>query len=86
MDIDKTISENAFNKLIPRPTLYIYGTEDPVIAPEIIPLQEALIDTTYTILALPSGHSLMQKAEGEVIRKIMMHLEQSGSTDVRREF
>lgn len=58
-------------KNIIRPTLYIWGNQDPVIAPNIIPLQKAYIDAPYDEVELDAGHSLIQEKE-EVINKLLL--------------
>lgn len=63
----------AIQKDILRPTLFIWGTKDPVIAPEIIPLQKPLIKASYQELRLETGHSLMQSRKDTVIAAILKH-------------
>lgn len=66
----------AFKKNIIRPTLFIWGKEDPVVASEIIPLQEDYIKAPYRELPLVSGHSLIQSKEDSVVQAILTHLRQ----------
>lgn len=75
MDMNDDRLKNSLNKLIHRPTLYIYGSKDPVVAQEIIPLQESLIDTTCNIIKLEAGHSLIQEAESAVIHNVLDHIQ-----------
>ncbi len=74
MDLDGVSTNQAFEKNIQRPTLYIWGTKDPLIAPEIIPLQEQYIKAPYQELSLETGHSLLQTEEEEVTKAILNHI------------
>ena len=70
------ISDNAFlEKDILRPTLYIWGTKDPVIARAIIPLQKPLIKAAYQEISLETGHSLIQSKTDTVVNAILNHFE-----------
>lgn len=73
MDLEK-INGNDLKKDILRPTLFIWGKEDPVIAPEIIPLQKEFIKAPYQELSLATGHSLMQMKTDSVVQAILTHL------------
>lgn len=64
-------------KKIIRPTLYIWGNEDQVIAPNIIPLQKTLIEAPYTEVELNSGHSLVQEQPEKVTELLLRHWESS---------
>ncbi len=68
---EKTIE--SLQKKITRPTLFIWGKDDPVVAPEIIPLQRPWITSTYEELELDAGHSLMQEKTEEVVGSILRH-------------
>jgi Predicted hydrolases or acyltransferases (alpha/beta hydrolase superfamily) len=70
IDIEEDITSPAFQKSVKRPTLYLWGVDDPVISSEIIPLQVPYIDTTYQEIKLECGHSLIQEKEEEVITAI----------------
>jgi len=70
----KTVDE-SFEKNILRPTLFIWGTEDPVVAQDIIPLQKAYIKAPYQELSVQSGHSLIQAKPDTIIAAIMGHFE-----------
>lgn len=76
IDIEKAITEKSFEKNIHRPTLFIWGTKDPVIAGEIIPLQEDFIKAPYRELPLETGHSLMQLEKERVVSEILKHFVQ----------
>jgi len=70
------ISDNAFlEKDILRPTLYIWGTKDPVIARAIIPLQKPLIKAAYQEISLETGHSLIQSKTDTVVAAVLNHFE-----------
>ena len=64
-------------KLVTRPTLYIWGKDDPVIAPEIIPEQKKLITAPYKEIKLDCGHSVMQEKTDVVIEAILDHIKQA---------
>lgn len=75
VDIEKVIADKTFEKNIIRPTLFIWGSKDQVIAPEIIRKQEAyIIDVPYKALKLEVGHSLMQEAPDRVMEAIFSHI------------
>jgi len=65
------ISQIEMDNKITRPTLFIWGSEDDVVAPHIITKQEALIDAPYRSLKLHAGHSLMQEKEDSIIQAIV---------------
>ena len=52
LDFDGIVSEETLSKIVIRPTLFIWGKSDPVIAPNLIPKQEAYIDAPYQNLPL----------------------------------
>ena len=70
----KHTTNQAFNKNIIRPTLFIWGKQDPVVAPEIIPLQQAYIQAPYQELSLETGHSLIQTKTDSVMQAILSHI------------
>jgi len=72
--IEKILADKIFEKNIERPTLFIWGTEDPVVAPEIIPLQEKYIKAPYKEVSIKTGHSLIQMEEERVMQAIFAHL------------
>jgi len=63
----------SFKKNILRPTLFVWGTEDPVVVHDIIPLQKAFMQADYRTLKLKAGHSLMQAKKDSVITSILEH-------------
>lgn len=65
--------QQALKKSIIRPTLFIWGKEDPVVASEIIPLQKPYIQAPYQEISLETGHSLIQLEPEKVIDKILLH-------------
>lgn len=71
---DPSVMEQI-NKKINRPTLFLWGNEDPIIAHHVVPLQAEYVDTTFQSVELDAGHSLMQEAEEEVINLIIEHWE-----------
>lgn len=76
LDFDQIGNEKSLEKVITRPTLFIWGREDPVIAPEIIPLQKPYMDAPYTELGLQTGHSIMQMKEDSVLQAIFLHIDE----------
>lgn len=72
--INEKAEIKPFEKNILRPTLFIWGTEDPVVAPEIIPLQKPYIKAAYQELSLETGHSILQTKTDSVINAILNHI------------
>lgn len=72
-NIANTIDQ-SFEKNIHRPTLFIWGKKDPVVASEIIPFQKAYIRAPYQELALTTGHSILQSKPDSVMLAILSHL------------
>lgn len=77
VDFEGLKIENSFDKGVMRPTLFIWGSEDGVIAEEIIPEQEAFIKAPYKKLRLKAGHSLIQEKPDSVMQAIFEHIEGS---------
>ncbi|MEM7372469.1 MAG: alpha/beta hydrolase [Bacteroidota bacterium] len=73
LDVEEMASNKIFKRSIQAPTLYIWGKEDGVIAPAIIPQQEALIEATYREISLETGHGLIQTKPDTVIQEILRH-------------
>jgi len=71
---EKNTNTESFEKNILRPTLFICGKQDPVVAHEIIPLQEAYIQAPYQAMLLETGHSLIQTKTDSVMQAILFHL------------
>ncbi len=69
------LNENTdrFNKEISVPTLYIWGNQDQVVAPDIIPKQKKLINAFYKEVELDAGHSLIQEQRDTVISLMLDH-------------
>jgi len=74
MDMSDIDQAEALLQDITRPTLFIWGENDPVIAPEIIPLQKPFIKAPYTELKLTAGHSLIQERPDSVMQAILQHV------------
>ena len=75
MATEKTAIAELLENPIQRPTLFIWGVQDPVVAPAIIPLQKPYIKAPYQELSLTTGHSLMQTKTDSVMMAIFGHLE-----------
>lgn len=73
MDVDKIVADEKFMKDITCPTLFIWGKEDGVIAPEIILKQEAYIKAPYREVPLQTGHGLIQSKPDTVISELLAH-------------
>ena len=73
IDVEKLASDQMFKKSIQCPTLYIWGTEDGVIAPDLIPFQKEFIDAHYREVSLSTGHGLIQSKPDTVIKEILKH-------------
>lgn len=74
VDFEGLKVENSFDKVVTRPSLFIWGSEDGVIAEEIIPEQEAFIEAAYATLRLKAGHSLMQEKPDSIMQAIFEHV------------
>ena len=79
--VTRYTSTQAFNKKIVRPTLFIWGKKDPVVAPEIIPLQQAYMQAPYQELSLETGHSILQSKTDSVTQAILYHLKKDYYAD-----
>lgn len=66
-------------KKVYRPTLFIWGARDAVVAPTIIPMQESYIEAPYQSLKLDSGHSLIQLKQDSVLGAIFLHFDEYSS-------
>ena len=74
MNIPELIKSQALEKPITRPTLFIWGTKDPVISPTVIAKQKDYIKAPFQEISMEAGHALMQEKENEVISAILSHL------------
>ena len=82
MDVPQIATSEIYEKKVIRPTLFIWGKEDGVIAPAIIPQQEALINAPYREISLETGHGLIQSKPDTVISEILAHFsEQKNGLD-----
>ncbi|MEM1123901.1 MAG: alpha/beta hydrolase [Bacteroidota bacterium] len=72
-EIEKGAVDPAFQKKIHRPTLFIWGTKDPVVAHEIIPLQKKYMQADYEVLKVRAGHSLLQARTDSIITAVLGH-------------
>lgn len=75
LDLEKVAADKSFNKMVTIPTLFMWGTQDQVVAPDIIPMQDSLIDAPLQTIALDAGHSLMQLKTDSVLAAIMQHVD-----------
>ncbi len=72
-DINENFDSKSFDKNIVRPTLFIWGKEDPVVAHDIIPRQKDYIKAPYQELSVQSGHSLLQAKTDTIVATILSH-------------
>ncbi|MEP3210183.1 MAG: alpha/beta hydrolase [Maribacter sp.] len=77
LDINKIVGEKTYIKTINSPTLFIWGSEDMVIAPAIIPEQKTWIAASYKEVVLPTGHGLIQSQTDTVIGAILTHFKEN---------
>lgn len=75
MDVEEMEADSSFMKTIKCPTLFIWGKEDGVIAPAIIPKQKDYIKAAYREVSLPTGHGLIQSKPDTVISELLAHIE-----------
>lgn len=73
LDVEEMASNKRFKRSIYCPTLYIWGKEDGVIAPAIIPQQQVFIEAPYKEISLETGHGLIQTKPDTVIAEILRH-------------
>lgn len=73
LNISEVVANKTYRKKINTPTLFIWGTEDGVIAPAIIPQQKTWINEPYREVSLEAGHALIQMKEDSVVNEIMDH-------------
>jgi pimeloyl-ACP methyl ester carboxylesterase len=71
MNIEKTVLDSRFTKPIICPTLFIWGTQDVVVNPAIIPQQKKLIIADYQELSLDCDHAIIQSKPQEVCKAIL---------------
>ncbi len=69
-------SQEEIRKTIIRPTLFIWGNQDQVIAGDIIPLQKGLIESYYKEIELTAGHSLIQEKQDTITSLLLEHWHQ----------
>lgn len=74
MDVGELVKGGSLNRPITRPTLFIWGSNDPVIAPSVVAAQQAFIQAPYQELKLNAGHALMQEQEKAVTDAILAHI------------
>lgn len=79
MDIETFATNNVYKRNIDCPTLFIWGKEDGVIAPAIIPQQKRLIAAPYREVSLQTGHGLIQSKPDTVISEILAHFSHQNS-------
>jgi len=74
LDIEQLVANKTLEKDVTVPTLFIWGTEDETIAPNIIPSQKYYIKAYYKELHLKAGHALIQHQEKAVIDALLAHI------------
>jgi pimeloyl-ACP methyl ester carboxylesterase len=73
MDVPNFVANKTFEKEISRPTLFIWGANDGVIAQSLPAKQATYIKAPYKEIKLEAGHALIQEKEQEVIQEILTH-------------
>lgn len=74
MNVAELVKSKSLDEPITRPTLFIWGSRDLVIAPSVIAAQRAYIKAPYQELKLEAGHALIQEQEKAVTDAILTHL------------
>lgn len=77
MNVAELVKSKSLDKLITRPTLFIWGSKDLVIAPSVVAAQRPFIKASYQELKLEAGHALIQEQEKAVADAILAHLRAS---------
>lgn len=74
MDADALSQHHVYGGNVRTPTLFLWGTDDGVIAETTIKKAREKMAGPYTEVALDHGHALMQQAEDRVVTEILDHL------------
>jgi pimeloyl-ACP methyl ester carboxylesterase len=74
MNVRALVDSKILDKPVTRPTLFIWGTRDGVVASTVIEKQKAYIKAPFQELRLEAGHALVQEKENEVYKAILAHL------------
>ena len=77
LDIQEVVANKTYLQKVNSPTLFIWGTEDGVIAPSIIPEQKKWINGSYKEVSLKAGHTLIQTKEDSVLNEILAHFKRN---------
>lgn len=77
LDLEEITANKTYAKKVHSPTLFIWGTEDMVIAPDIIPEQKSWITAPYREIELKTGHGLIQTKPDTVISEIIAHVKEN---------
>ena len=72
-DFEGMEKENTLLHEVTRPTLFLWGAKDGVIAPEVMPLQAPYIKAPFQSIRLDCGHSLMQEKTDSVVQAVLKH-------------
>lgn len=83
LDNKKIAAEDLLNPKIIRPTLFIWGVNDGVVAPKSVSEQAPYIDAPFQVLQLESGHSLMQENRDSVVQAIFAHIDKFDANQVQ---
>ena len=81
IDPDQILKDGSLEKQIVIPTLFIWGTEDPVISEAVINRQNPYIDSTFVTLKLETGHALMQSKTDTILNAVMEHIGSNSALD-----
>jgi pimeloyl-ACP methyl ester carboxylesterase len=74
MDIEQFVRQKTYEKPIFVPTLFVWGKQDGVLNPAIIPQQKEWLKADYQELSLDCGHNLMQDQTEAVIAAVLARI------------
>ncbi len=85
LNLEEAVANKTYLKKVNSPTLFIWGTEDGVIAPSIIPKQKEWITGAYKEVAMQTGHSLIQQKEDSVLTEVLAHFKRNSILKLKHE-
>lgn len=74
MDVPALVAGKTLNRVINRPTLFIWGRNDFAIAPAVVAKQRPFMRGPYREIRLAADHALIQHQEKAVIEAVLAHL------------
>lgn len=73
MDNESVAKDPSYMKAVMRPTLFILGDNDRVVARSLIPKQALLLQNKFRFMEVKAGHSLMQMAGDKITLALLNH-------------